>query len=193
MSEEKTYYIEDRFDAYKRASASKGNVAIAGTPYANLDFLPYSDINYIIDEEFAKTVRSLNKNGTAVMIRTFDPNLNNEIIKKQTVFKKSELCVIKLNDNSQISKEIDKADSGIVSKGRSRSLLKAIPVCKNITKIRKAALIVKVIASITGLTLLGLTVFGVISSVPTLFVGLFYVPWMLIIFAISAIYLARIN
>jgi hypothetical protein len=150
-------------------------------------------INYIIDEEFAKTVRSLNKNGTAVMIRTFDPNLNNEIIKKQTVFKKSELCVIKLNDNSQISKVIDKADSGIVSKGRSRSLLKAIPVCKNITKIRKAALIVKVIASITGLTLLGLTVFGVISSVPTLFVGLFYVPWMLIIFAISAIYLARIN
>ena len=150
-------------------------------------------INYIIDEEFAKTVRSLNKNGTAVMIRTFDPNLNNEIIKKQTVFKKSELCVIKLNDNAQISKVIDKADSGIVSKGRSRSLLKAIPVCKNITKIRKAALIVKVIASITGLALLGLTVFGVISSIPTLFVGLFYVPWMLIIFAISAIYLARIN
>ena len=150
-------------------------------------------INYMIDEEFAKTVRTLNKNGTAVMIRTFDPNLNNEIIKKQTIFKKSELCVIKLTDNAQISKVIDKADSGIVSKGRSRSLLKAIPVCKSITKIRKAALIVKVIASITGLAFLGLTVFGVISSVPTLFVGLFYIPWMLIIFALSAIYLARIN
>ena len=50
-------------------------------------------INYIIDEEFAKTVRSLNKNGTAVMIRTFDPNLNNEIIKKQTVFKKSDAAM----------------------------------------------------------------------------------------------------
>ncbi len=150
-------------------------------------------INYMIDEEFAKTVRTLNKNGTAVMIRTFDPNLNNEIIKKQTVFKKSELCVIKLTDNSQISKVIDKADSGIVSKGRSRSLLKAIPVCKNITKIRKAALIVKVIASITGLAFLGLTVFSVLPSIPTLFVGLFYIPWMLIIFAISAIYLARIK
>ena len=147
----------------------------------------------MIDEEFAKTVRTLNKNGTAVMIRTFDPNLNNEIIKKQTIFKKSELCVIKLTDNAQISKVIDKADSGIVSKGRSRSLLKAIPVCKSITKIRKAALIVKVIASITGLAFLGLAVFGVISSVPTLFVGLFYIPWMLIIFALSAIYLARIN
>jgi len=150
-------------------------------------------INYMIDEEFARTVRSLNKNGTSVMIRTFDPNLNNEIIKKQTVFKKSELCVIKLTDNEQIPKVIEKADSGIVSKGRSRSLLKAIPVCKNITKIRKAALIVKVIASVTGLALLGLSVFGIIPSIPTLFVGLFYIPWMLIMFAISAIYLTRIN
>ena len=49
MSTEKTYFVEDRFDAYQRGSASKGNIAIAGTPYANLDFLPYSDISYITD------------------------------------------------------------------------------------------------------------------------------------------------
>ena len=150
-------------------------------------------INYMIDVDFAETVRSLNKNGTAVMIRTFDPNLNNEIIKKQTIFKKSELCVIKLTGSEQISKTIEKADSGIVSKGRSRSLLKAIPVCKNITKTRKASLIVKVIASLTGLALIGLSIFNVIPSMPTLFVGLFYAPWMLITFAISAINLSRIR
>ena len=150
-------------------------------------------INYMIDVDFAETVRSLNRNGTAVMIRTFDPNLNNEIIKKQTIFKKSELCVIKLTGSEQISKTIEKADSGIVSKGRSRSLLKAIPVCKNITKTRKASLIVKVIASLTGLALIGLSIFNVIPSMPTLFVGLFYAPWMLITFAISAINLSRIR
>ena len=49
MSAEKTYYVEDRFDVYQRSSASKGNIAIIGTPYANLDFAPYSDVNYIID------------------------------------------------------------------------------------------------------------------------------------------------
>ena len=49
MSEEKTYYVEDRFDVYQRSSASKGNIAIIGTPYASLDFVPYSDVNYIID------------------------------------------------------------------------------------------------------------------------------------------------
>ena len=55
LSQEKTYYIEDRFDAYQRASASKGNIAIAGTPYASRDFLPYSDINYILDGKTDET------------------------------------------------------------------------------------------------------------------------------------------
>ena len=117
-------------------------------------------IKYMIDEEFAITVRALNKHGTAVGIRTFDPNINNEIIKKQTIFSKSELCVIKLSAEDQMSKVSDKVDSGIASKGASKSLLKAIPVCKNITKIRKANLIVKIIASLCGLLLVGFAVFG---------------------------------
>lgn len=54
MSSEKTYYVENRFDEYQRTSASKGNIAIIGTPYANLDFLPYSDINYIVDGKIDK-------------------------------------------------------------------------------------------------------------------------------------------
>ncbi|MBE6673848.1 MAG: discoidin domain-containing protein [Ruminococcaceae bacterium] len=49
LSADKTYYVENRFDTNQRKSASKGNIAIIGTPYANRDFAPYSDVNYIID------------------------------------------------------------------------------------------------------------------------------------------------
>lgn len=49
MSNDRTYYLEDRYDSFQRISASKGNIAIIGTPYANRDFAPYSDVNYIID------------------------------------------------------------------------------------------------------------------------------------------------
>ncbi|MBQ8566318.1 MAG: hypothetical protein IJ445_01885 [Clostridia bacterium] len=150
-------------------------------------------VQYLIDEEFAHIVRTLNKHGTSVMIRTFDPNLNNEIIARQTIFKKSELCVIKLTNNEQIPKVIEKIDSGIASKGRSRALLKAIPVCKNITKIRKAALTVKVLASFTGLFILGLSVFEVLPHIPAILIGFSYFPWMLIMLAISGIYLSRVK
>ena len=49
MSIDKTYYVEDRFDVHQRISASKGNIALVATPYASKDFVPYSDVNYIID------------------------------------------------------------------------------------------------------------------------------------------------
>ena len=83
---------------------------------------------------FVKATKQINSKDMSIGIRTFDPNINNEIIKKQTIFSKSELCVIKLSAEDQMSKVSDKVDSGIASKGASKSLLKAIPVCKNITK-----------------------------------------------------------
>ena len=49
LSNDRTYYLEDRYDSFQRLSASKGNIAIIGTPYANRDFAPYSDVNYIVD------------------------------------------------------------------------------------------------------------------------------------------------
>ena len=49
LSDDRTYYLEDRYESFQRISASKGNIAIIGTPYANRDFAPYSDVNYIID------------------------------------------------------------------------------------------------------------------------------------------------
>ncbi|MBQ7226048.1 MAG: discoidin domain-containing protein [Clostridia bacterium] len=49
LSDSKTYYVEDRFDNYQKNSASKGNIAVIGTPYASTDFVPYSDVNYIND------------------------------------------------------------------------------------------------------------------------------------------------
>ena len=150
-------------------------------------------ITYMIDEEFANIVRTLNRHGTSVMLRTFDPNINNEIIKKQTVFRRSELSVVKLTAEDQISKTEEKMDSGAVSRGRSRALLKAIPISKNITKIRKANLVVKIIASLVGTLILGLSVFGVMSIKSTLLVGAFYIPWMLIMLAISKIYLSRVK
>ena len=49
LSQEQTYYVEDRFNVSERSSASKGNIAIIATPYASHDYVPYSDISYIND------------------------------------------------------------------------------------------------------------------------------------------------
>ena len=148
-------------------------------------------IKYSIDEDFAQTVRTLNKNGVSVGIRTFDPNLNNELLKAQTNFRKADLRVIRLTKDDEIPKTFEKADSGIVSKGHSKSLIKAIPVCKNISKIRKVGTVVNIISSILGAVLLCMSVFGIIPLLnPLLIVG-YYVCWLVVMFIISSVMLLQ--
>lgn len=117
-------------------------------------------IKYEIDDEFLRIVRLLNKNGTGVGIRSFDPNLNNELIKKLSSFKKRDLRVIKLTTINEVSKPSVTKDARIASKGLSRSLIKAIPVCKKIISTRKVLRAIKIIASIGGAVVMGLWAFG---------------------------------
>ena len=128
-------------------------------------------IKYEIDDEFLRIVRLLNRNGTGVGIRSFDPNLNNELIKKITTFKKRDLRIIKLTAVSEVSKTTPAQDGRIVSKGLSMSLIKAIPVCKKILTARKAIKATKILASLGGAVLLGLLVFGKLSFISAHIVG----------------------
>lgn len=120
-------------------------------------------IKYDIDEEFIRIVRLLNRNGVGVGIRTFDPNLNNELLKKITHFNKRDLRIIKLTSINEVAKPTPSKDGKIASKGLSRSLVKAIPVCKKILSTRKVVRAIKIVASILGAVLLGLWVFGKLS------------------------------
>ena len=141
------------------SSVSVMYVAVNGVLAAKL-FLKYE-----IDSEFLRIVKLLNKNGTGVGIRSFDPNLNNELIKKATSFKKRDLRVIKLSTINEVAKPTERKDAKIATKGMSRSLIKAIPVCKKILYARKVIKAIKIIASIGGAVLLGLWVFGKLNFV----------------------------
>ncbi len=148
-------------------------------------------IKYMIDEDFAQTVRVLNKNGVSVGIRTFDPNLDNELLKIQTGFKKADLRVIRLTRDMEIPQTLEKTDSGVVSKGHSKSLIKAIPVCKNIARIRKVGTVLNIISSICGAVLLCISIFASLFALnPLLIVG-YYVGWILIMFIITTVMLLQ--
>ena len=86
---------------------------------------------------------------------------------------------------------IEKADSGIVSKGHSRSLIKAIPLCKKIAKIRKVGTVVSIIASIIGVALLTMSVFGMINLLSSLLIVGYYIAWVIIMTIISTVMLIQ--
>lgn len=49
LAESKSYYFMERFSNAQIVSASGGNLAIIGKPYASTSFTPYSDVNFIND------------------------------------------------------------------------------------------------------------------------------------------------
>ena len=117
-------------------------------------------LKYKIDEEFVDIAAFLNRNNVGIGIRTFDPNINNELIRAQAYYKKFDIKVIRLTMEDETPTISAKSEGKIVSKGLSKSLLKAIPVCKRIVNTRKVTRAFKIISSILGGVLLGLAIFG---------------------------------
>lgn len=118
------------------------------------------NFQYEIDEEFVSIVSFLNKNKIRVGIRTFDPNINSELIKAKIKNARVDIKVIRLTSDEEAPIITTRSEGKIVSKGLSKSLLKAIPVCKRIVKNRKATGALRIISSIVGAIILGLSVFG---------------------------------
>ena len=55
LATEKTYYLENRYTSIQRISASKGNLAFMGTPYASHNMQSYSEPIYINDGDITPT------------------------------------------------------------------------------------------------------------------------------------------
>ncbi len=131
-------------------------------------------LSYVMDNEFIKIATYLNKNKIAIGIRTFDPNINNELIKWQINQRKFDIRAIRLSSEEEVPVITPKSEGKIVSRGTSKALLRAIPVCKRIVKIRKATRALKIISSLLGATLIGLFIFGKIVATSSIIIGGFY-------------------
>lgn len=148
-------------------------------------------IKYKIDDEFVKTVKYLSKNSTGVGIRTFDPNINNELVKQQTDMKKADLRVIKLSSEEDIPKTLEKSGGKVVSKGVSRSLLKAIPVCKRIVGVRKAIKAIKCVSALLGAVFVGFMVFGKVPLIASALIVAYYLAGIIVMTLLSLIMLPK--
>ena len=144
-------------------------------------------LTYRFDSDFLEIVSNLNKNKVSVGIRTFDPNINQELIKKLTQGAKVDLRVIRLVYEDSISSVSQKSEGKIVSRSHSKYLLKAIPVCKKISKIRKVTKVLKILASITGATLVGLSLFGMFSMINSIFITCYHLAVMFLMWLITII------
>jgi hypothetical protein len=144
-------------------------------------------IKYELNQQFVKATKKMNSKSLAIGIRTFDPNINNDLIKRLGGFSKKEVRVIKLEAYEDIPSSNHRCDGKIVSKTTSSALLRAITMCRRIVRTRKVLKAVGVLCSLAGALVIGLNVFGIISFFSSAGVSLLYALTAIIMYIITVL------
>lgn len=108
-------------------------------------------IKYIMDADFEFIVRQFANNGTCVCVKTLDPNIDEEMILSKVKGKRYPLRVVKLHDGDA---ERERADSGIVSRGTTKSLLQVVSLCDTVLSVKKTNRVIGALSAIVTLAIL---------------------------------------
>ena len=89
-------------------------------------------IVYELDSDFEYTVKQLAGSGMSVCVKTLDPNINEDMIKKKVSLDKYPMRVIRYASLDEIASEVERTDSGIVARGTSKPLLQTVTYCDKV-------------------------------------------------------------
>ena len=146
-------------------------------------------VQYTIDPDFEFTLRKLYKAGICIGIKTFDPNIDDKLLGSKVKITKYPVRLLRCSSLEEATAPLDEADSGIVSKGSPRSLLNAFVLCSKVLYANRSNVTVKILSVAFSLLLMAcLLIFGKAGSIPSLYVGLYQIFWMIPVYLISKFY-----
>lgn len=105
-------------------------------------------VNYVLDPDFEYVLKQLTGSGMCVCVKTFDPNIDEEMILSQLPQNNYAMRVIKYKNTEEITKYSQHAEGGIVSRGNTKALLHTVAKCDKILSAQKAGFAIGVIAAI---------------------------------------------
>jgi len=94
-------------------------------------------VRYRMDEEFESLLSDLASGGMNVCIRSFDPNIDEELLSKKVNVEECPLRVVKMKDLAAAAETQEHIDSGIVTRGAPENLLNTQPYCGAILYVRQ--------------------------------------------------------
>ena len=105
-------------------------------------------VNYVLDPDFEYILKQLTGSGMCVCVKTFDPNIDEEMILRQLPQNNYAMRVIKYRNTEEITKYSKSAEGGIVSRGNTKSLLHTVASCDKILSAQKTGFAIGVISAI---------------------------------------------
>ncbi len=147
-------------------------------------------IQYMIDPDFEYTLRQLYKAGICIGIKTFDPNIDDRLLGSKIRITKYPVKILRCRSLEDMSVQEESSDSGLVSRNSPRSLLQAFVLCNKVLYTAKAGIIVKMLSVVFSVLLMSfLLVFADKTAIPSFYVALYQLFWMIPLYLISKTYI----
>ncbi len=137
-------------------------------------------VNYVIDPDFEYILKQLTGSGMCVCVKTFDPNIDEDMIYRQIKSGKYSLRVIKYKNTEEITKYSRRAEGGIVSRGNTKSLLHTVSSCDKILSAQKTGFVMGIISAILSAVIMGVVLIaGSFGSMHSIYIALCQLFWLI--------------
>lgn len=143
-------------------------------------------IQYTIDPDFEFTLRKLYKAGICIGIKTLDPNIDDKLLGSKVKITRYPVRILRCSSVEEAAEKDENVDSGIVSRGGPRSLLSAFVLCAKVLYANRTNVTVKILSIAFSVLLMAfLLVFSQVTAIPSIYVVLYQLFWMIPVYLIS--------
>lgn len=137
-------------------------------------------IKYDMDEDIDVILKQFSGDGLYVCVRTFDPNIDEEMISRKLGAKKLPLKIIRYLNPSEVGKFEEKVDSGLVTCSSSKSLLQVISYCEKVIHTKKTNIALSILSIMIGAAILLLLLLANSMNILTsLIIVLYQLVWLI--------------
>ncbi|MBO6052943.1 MAG: hypothetical protein J6Q17_04330, partial [Clostridia bacterium] len=137
-------------------------------------------IKYEMDSDIDSILKQFSGNGLYACVRTFDPNISEEMVAKKLSMKKMPLKIVRYADLYEVVPYEAKVDSGLVTCGQQKSLLQVIAYCGKVLRTKKTHIALSVMAVlITAAIVIILELADLLGGMNSLLVTLYQLVWLI--------------
>ncbi len=141
---------------------------------------------YSIDKDFEKILQNLYKSGMGIVIRTSDPNINISMLESIIGTGRFPIKILKYRTEKEMAVVRESADSGIVSKGKTRPLLETLYRCDRAGAVIKSGLLLEVIAFVVGIiAALLLSSLDALGSISSMHIAIYHTFWSVLVWILT--------
>ena len=147
-------------------------------------------VQYEADADFIYMLRRLYRQGMCVGVRSFDPNIDNELLSRIVDMEEYPIKIIKLLDENQVPAVHSRIESGIVSRGTTKSLLKTLYLGSKMLLSIRANRVIRILSVIVSALFMAVAVFAnVLGNYSSAYIFLYQFIWMIPMYLVSKLYL----